>query len=110
MGTDCVRKYDPDFWVKVVNQKIEELGDADVVITDVRFPNEAAAIVAKNGFLVRVNRKRKGADDQHASETSLDDWEPWHIVLENDGKLADLKSFATELPNLLAFRYFGMVQ
>ena len=59
------------------------------VIADVRFPNEATAVKEKGGILVRINRDLDITSD-HASETSLDDWEKWDYVVDNNGSKADL--------------------
>lgn len=69
--------------------------DADpgpVVVTDVRFPNEADAIEARGGVLVRITRP--GTDgDRHISETALD-MRPVDYVLHNGGNLDDLTRLA----------------
>lgn len=59
MGTEAGRDvFHPDLWVKVVEQKMEmhKLMVHNMVITDVRFPNEIASIQKKGGFVVRVTR------------------------------------------------------
>jgi hypothetical protein len=70
------------------------------VISDVRFLNEASAIknglagspVPKNDFrfLVRVNRNQRKTEDEHPSETELDDYQYWDYVIENDSNLDNL--------------------
>jgi hypothetical protein len=59
------------------------------VIADVRFPNEAEAVKEKGGILVRINRDLDVTSD-HASETSLDDWEKWDHVVDNNVSKEDL--------------------
>lgn len=59
--------------------------DDRVVVTDVRFPNEADAIKRRGGVMVRVNRDGNGpATDKynnvHKSETSLDDYKFDYII------------------------------
>lgn len=67
-----------------------------VVVTDVRFPNEADTIEAAGGVLVRVHRPSLVSEDEHVSETALDErLTPWHIY--NEGGLAELKAAATDL-------------
>jgi hypothetical protein len=70
-----------------------------IVITDVRFKNEADAIsgwVAKNGTLIRVNRTDVNPINNHISETDLDDYVFKHI-LDNDSDLFDLHLKVEEL-------------
>lgn len=57
------------------------------IITDVRFPNEAQAILDRKGILVRMNRNSDTGD--HPSETALDDYK-FDIVIDNTGDLTDL--------------------
>lgn len=63
------------------------------LITDVRFPNEAASIVMKGGLLVRLNRNSDTGD--HPSETALDNYD-FSIVIENTGSLSELIDKARE--------------
>jgi hypothetical protein len=45
IGTEGVRKYDPEFWIKAAASVImAEPNEARLVFTDCRFPNEARAI------------------------------------------------------------------
>lgn len=58
-----------------------------VIVTDVRFPNEAEAIRKRGGYLVRVERAGLPDDgDTHPSEVALDGY-PVNLVLHNDGPL-----------------------
>src|SRR5690606_14272906 len=71
-----VRDLDPDFWLRIAAEKIGAMRSAgrDVVVTDVRFPNEAGYIDCF-GLLVRVERPGIASDDPHESETALDDYD-----------------------------------
>ena len=64
--------FGPDIWINRTFQKIETFQPGQrVVITDVRFPNEAEAVWARRGFLVRLRREthhHRGVMD-HRSET-----------------------------------------
>lgn len=56
------------------------------VFTDVRFPNEARAIVDAGGEVWRVERPGFGPVNGHPSETALDDW-PFDVRIVNDAGL-----------------------
>lgn len=63
-----------------------------IVVTDVRFPNEADAVRGRGGEVWRVSRVGVGPavgehGEIHASETSLDNY-TFDAVLFNDGSLA----------------------
>lgn len=59
-------------------------------ISDVRFPGEVEAIKARGGVVIRVNRPEVISTDTHESETSLDNYEGFDAVIENDGDLFNL--------------------
>ena len=69
------------------------------VITDTRFPNEADAIRKKDGILIRVERPGVKPVNNHASETSLDDYNFDHYI-PNDGTVEDL---AEKIKDILQF-------
>ena len=48
-----------------------------------RFPNEAKRIRDCNGLLIRVERE-KHQPNEHVIENSLNDWQDWDLVVEND--------------------------
>jgi hypothetical protein len=60
------------------------------IVTDVRFPNEADAIKARGGLLVRVTRKGHEFTGKHPSEIALDDYDNFNITIENNGTIDDL--------------------
>lgn len=73
----------------------------DYVITDVRFPDELAAIRARNGEIWRVNRPGTQPPNDHISERSLDG-ERFDRIVDNDGTLEDLAWKVNELMAVLA--------
>ena len=91
-GTDAGRKV---LWDNVwVDAAMRDLTDDRVFFTDCRFPNEADAIRAGGGIVVRVDRPGvgPGLDDKgevHVSEVALDDY-AFDARIVNDGSLGDL--------------------
>lgn len=76
--------------------KAEEVGEyPNWIITDMRFPNEIAAVQSKGGITIRVNRpvhalsQENNATQLHPSETALDNAK-FDYVIENDGTLDEL--------------------
>lgn len=61
-----------------------------VVVTDVRYRNEAAAIKEAGGRIVRVVRPGYGPANAHGSEVDLDGW-PFDAVIPNTGSLVELR-------------------
>jgi hypothetical protein len=80
LGTDVLRRIDPDIWVRVLAEEIEEDQPRIALIPDVRFVNEADFIRRSGGLLVRVVRLNedrspwiaKDRDSTHVSEIALD--------------------------------------
>ena len=63
------RSLDADYWVKQTFRRIDSLTTDVVVITDVRFRNEAAAISARGGEIWRVARFDANGDLYHGNLT-----------------------------------------
>jgi LmbE family N-acetylglucosaminyl deacetylase len=82
-GTDYRRKQDPDYWVKKLMAKLDAWQPDAVLITDVRFPNEADAIKAAGGVLVKVVRTSEPdfVVNEHPSESALDAYTGWDYTL-----------------------------
>lgn len=100
MGTECFRAVDNNFWVKQLFDKIDEKEYENVIITDVRFPNEADPVVDKKGFVIKIVRSDRQSihGTTHASETSMDNYERSEIIeIINDGDLNDLRVAANQL-------------
>ncbi|WP_329105544.1 hypothetical protein OG792_32905 [Micromonospora sp. NBC_01699] len=95
----AIRELDPDFWVRLVLREVND-DPRPVVITDVRFPNEARAVEDVGGVLARVVRPGLDESDIHASETALTDY-PTKFDLLNDRDVPALHRHADELVNLL---------
>jgi hypothetical protein len=97
-GSDAIREIDDQFWIRAAFARINALRKAGtpVVVTDVRFPNEADAIHYANGFLVRILRDLPDDGDSHASETALDDYAA-NVVLHNNNEVEDLQYLAESI-------------
>lgn len=80
LGTALRDNIDPDIWLNAGLRKIEQT-PGPVVVTDVRYPNEARAIRRMGGKLVRIRRPGFDGANGHDSEHLLDDWEVDTVVL-----------------------------
>lgn len=110
MGTDAMRgTFGEDVWLKAMAARLRRYLSVEgtpnrYVITDVRFPNEAAMIKRMNGGVWRIDRP--GISDQwpeglHASETSMRDYKDWDLTILNDGSMATLLRGVDHLCGLL---------
>lgn len=87
LGTEWGRKcMGQDFWVNSAMSQVDRILEnrVNVVMDDVRFPNEAQAIVDRGGIMVRITRPNVlQVSSEHASEGSLSTW-PFDLDLVND--------------------------
>lgn len=98
-GTEYRRTQDADYWTKAWGRKIEQfdLDQVHVLIDDVRFMNELQVIKAHHGLIVKIERPGFAGANNHASETSLDEYQGWDRVLLNDGTLDEFKAKVARL-------------
>lgn len=78
-GSEIMRKIWEPVWVQSTLNQIKKEQPLLAIIADVRFPNEASAIEDTGGTVLRLTRKLSN-DDNHLSETSLDDYSFKHIL------------------------------
>lgn len=73
VGTDIIRKYYPDWHIKQLVNEIESLPeDVNVVVDDVRFPNERKEIERLGGVVIFIMRPTMlSMVYNHPSEISL---------------------------------------
>ena len=91
-GTEAGRAiHGENVWIDALMRGWHAAGAPPTVITDVRFPNEAAAIEAAGGITVAITRPGVEPANGHASETALglDSWLFDHLI-DNTGTVADL--------------------
>lgn len=89
LGTDGVRTViGPFTWVDLWGRKFRQ-STGPVVVTDVRFPNEAEMLRRLGGAIARVVRPGPVPTHEHTSESAMDDHQAdTHLI--NDGSVADL--------------------
>jgi len=88
------RMIEPDFWVRKLFNVIEDKEYENVVITDARHPNEVDAIVEHGGYHIKIVRpdKEQIHNEQHISETALEEDYKVDIKILNDGTLEELRT------------------
>ena len=102
VGTDVIRKWDPNYWVDFVADMLDFFGSFGkwdyVLIPDCRFPNEIERLKERDFDVVHLNIVREAFDNgltsaqqMHESEVALDGVIPDYTIT-NDGDLMDLRS------------------
>lgn len=79
-----------DVWVDAWAASVAPLHGVPIVVTDVRFPNEAEALWKRGFILIRTTRKATyNPRERHISETGLD-YYPADYTIANDGTTSQL--------------------
>jgi len=96
LGVGARALFGEDFWVK---QALGQYKPTDnIVITDVRFQNEAEFIKGFPGAQIwRINRPGVGPVNDHISETDMDLWD-WDVVINNN---SDMQNLISQIKSLL---------
>lgn len=85
-GRSCIH---PSLWLLAWQARAS--GYNQVVVDDVRFPNEAELLRQRGGVLWRIERPGHQRPAEHSSDDALIDW-TFDRVIVNDGTLAQLAS------------------
>jgi hypothetical protein len=98
-GTEFGRKMDGDLWIKLAHREFEAWGS--LIVTDVRFDNEAQWIRDNNGVVVKVvNDRISSNSDSHVSERGVNR-EFISYTIENNGSLEELRNGMEVLADML---------
>jgi len=116
-GTKGREENGEDYWVNVVKlwTKVHEMGNVErIIITDVRYKNEAEWLKSVGGILFRVDAPKRnktqlerecGGDLEklksiatHPSEVDLDDYEYFDYIINND---ADQLTVTNQVRNIV---------
>jgi len=100
------RTIDYNFWVKELFRIISDKEYDNVIVTDVRHPNEARPIKEKGGLCVRVvrNTSTDVHNQSHISEIAMNDYKEDYLVT-NYGSLDDLANEANKLADFILKHY-----
>ena len=104
LGTEAGRKcIGEDVWVNALDPRAKKLikSGENVVVTNVRFKNEARWVTRNGGFVVRINRPGIGPVNNHPS----DGGEAFDFAIcdvSNDGTKEDLRNVARHIHHSLS--------
>jgi hypothetical protein len=93
IGTDCLRdNLHNQVWINALFADfnlVPQAGFPKWIVTDLRFPNEVAALEERGGIPLRIVRPGHHLTGEHPSETALDE-HPFSYYILNNGTLHDL--------------------
>jgi hypothetical protein len=94
-GRDCI---DADLWVRAWRNKLKELPmNGWVVVDDLRFPNEAEAIIQEGGKIFLICRDSvRPEGDLHPSEAFAEKL-PFHGGIDSNGSVDDLRNTVDDI-------------
>jgi hypothetical protein len=95
-GSEVMRGVNDNIWIDCTLSNCGE----DCIVSDCRFPNEAKAVKARGGIVIKVVRPDAKAEDSHQSETLIDDIDA-DYTLYNDTTLENLEANVNSLVRLL---------
>ena len=83
---------DKSIWIRLFEKYITDVKN-NIVVTDVRFANEAQSIKDLGGYIIKLERFHEtdshNITNDHQSETQNDI--KYNFVIRNDGSIEDLK-------------------
>ena len=95
------RSIDYDFWVKALFRVIDEKEYTNIIITDVRHPNEAEPVIKRGGLIIKITSNRDNKEqvhgENHISETAMDNYDKVDFHITNDGSIEDLRVTAQQV-------------
>ena len=98
IGAAMRKEVYPDVWIDLLMR--DYIPSVSLwIIDDLRYENEAEALLDYPPFLIRLNGR--GEDDSHESEHGLDKWTAWDWIHDNSGEISDLEDLANQIANTL---------
>ena len=95
-GSEVMRGVNDDIWIDCTLSNCGE----NCIVSDCRFPNEANAVKARGGIVIKIMRPLAKASDSHQSETLIDEIGA-DYTLWNDSTLENLVANVDSLVRLL---------
>lgn len=90
VGTDILRRIDPDLFVERARERIEMIG-GNVIISDVRFENECKMIKEKGGIIINIVRNIDLIESHKHESENQNIKKYFDYVIENDGTIEELE-------------------
>jgi hypothetical protein len=105
-GTNALRTHHrQDIWVMATKRRLVKEPNANWILSDCRFKNEAEMVKSLGGFVIRVDANFPGRKrietSNHASEIDMLDYTGWDWVLENNSTLEEYYGEVEKMFNIL---------
>lgn len=103
VGDGARRTIDPEMWVGALSRRVEANAPQFVVVSDVRYPNEARWVRANSGTLIRVTRPDVDLDETDACERFTDTIACQYSI-QNDDTIETLQHRVDNLMEYVSWR------
>jgi hypothetical protein len=90
-GTNIMRRIKNNYWADKASNQITANTKDIALIPDTRFINEVEAIKKLGGIVIRLTRG--DYNNKHTSNTALDNYEDFDIIIDNRNKTIDQTAF-----------------
>jgi ABC-type dipeptide/oligopeptide/nickel transport system ATPase component len=103
VGNGLREKTKDDAWIYSLFNNVKN--EENIIITDVRYLNEAESILNRGGYLIRLkgDPKEVGKNDKrsitHVSEIELDNFDKFDIVYENVPPIENIQMLIKNIKN-----------
>jgi hypothetical protein len=87
---NVLRSFDPNIWIGAAFAAASNQSQECIIVTDVRYPNEAEYIRDLGGLLFRVDNPRIAHTNDEA-DAALQGYQGWDDVINNQGSLKELE-------------------
>lgn len=99
------RSINYDFWVDHLFERIDDKKYTNVIITDIRYINEATPVIDRKGILIKIIRDKDKTPvihgQEHISEVAMDNYNDGVVFVENNGTLEEFKLAARKVAKKL---------
>ena len=91
LGTEVGRGLDKQIWIKNAQMFVKSVPGRTVVITDVRFKNEAEWIRSQDGIVINVERDSQTiiTENTHSSENDIES-DDYDLLIKNNGTIDEM--------------------
>jgi len=94
--SDLCKNISSDIWIKNIERQLESIDTTNIVITDVRFPNEVDFIKKHGGITIKITRPNLIHNFEHSSENQIDEMVCDYEII-NDSTILNLYTKFEEL-------------
>ena len=77
-------------WVQRLEKTFIDNPDTNYVVADIRFQNEVDMLKKHGAFIIKLHRPNIKNDDEHFSETGIDDIKGFDLLILNDTTINEL--------------------